>query len=321
MRATSSMYGHRSRKFAVRWPLLTVLLDLVAAPRAAAQEATVEFENFFADFAMFDEYSELPGPLITGGSSVGVGGSGGLTLPGKHALTYTPLGFAFAAHGDAVTTSTFFKTGNLAPPTGFNETIGQVYITSEPSGNPFQFFGSNDFFGSVYRGSHGAYLGISGQTSTGSFWPFLETPVTLASNRWYELSATFTSNQQTSLNATFRVTDYGANGTTSLGVIGTANASFSGQSTALADATWYGGFAADADNGVKADRFRLDVPGNVGGPTTLSIEPTYDVTYWPGGLTRFYEGETELTIDGGEAQFPVLNALAEFDLRDIPANA
>ena len=301
--------------------IVVALLALIAGHRAAAQEATVEFENFFADFALFDEYTQLPGPLITGGSNVGVGGSGGLTLPGRHALTYTPLSYAFAAHGDAVTTSAFFKTGNLAPPTGFNEIIGQVYITSQPSGNPIEFFGSNDFFASVYRDSSGAYLGISGQTSGGSFYPFLETPVTILSNRWYELSATFTSNQQTSLNATFRVTDYGATGVTSQGVIGTANTSFSGQASNFTDPTWYGGFGADADNGVKADRFRLDVPGNVGGPETLSIEPTYDVTYWPGGQTRFYEGETELTIDGGEAQFPELNVLAEFDLSGIPVNA
>jgi hypothetical protein len=312
----TSMAGLLScRRFVV------ALLCLVVAGRTAAQEVTVEFENFFGDMAMFDEYTALPGPLISGGSNVGVGSTGGLTLPGKHALTYTPLSFAFAAHGDAVTTSAFFKTGALAPPTGFNEIIGQVYITSATSGNPHELFGSNDFFASVYRDSSSEYLGISGQTSSGSFYPFLATDVSLASNRWYELSATFTRNQQTTLNATFRVTDYGSSGLTSQGVIGTTTTSFSNQAANFADATWYGGFGADADNGVKADRFRLDVPGNIGGPTTVSIEPTYDVTYWPGSTTRFFEGEPELSIDGGDVQFPVLKALAEFELGEIPVNA
>jgi hypothetical protein len=312
-------FGARLGAATTRRVMVALLCVVVALP-VAAQEVTVEFEDFFTDFAKFDEYTQLPGPLITGGSNDGVGGSGGLTLPGKHALTYTPLSFGFA-DGDAVTTSAFFKTGNLTTPMGFNEIIGQVYITSTPSGNPIEFFGSNDFFASVYRDSSDSYLGISGQTAGGSFWPFIQAPVTLQSNRWYELSATFTSIGQTNLHGSFRVTDYGANGTAAQGVVGTTTASFSGQASNLADTTWYGGFGADADNGVRADRFRLDVPGNVGGPTLLAIEPTYDVTYHAGGSPRFLEGENTLTIDGGTSTFPVLRTIAEFDLGSLPNNA
>jgi hypothetical protein len=280
-----------------------------------AQEATIEFENFTNDISKFQRHTPSLEPPITGGPGIGAGGSGGLTLPGRHALTYSPLSYGFSAIGESVTVSTLFKTGTLIAPTGFEELLGQVYVTTSPTGNPIQLTGSNDFFASLYRDSSGAYLGISGQTSSGAVYPFLEADVSIASNRWYELSATFTRDQQSSLDVAARLTDYGPAGMASEGIIGSTTAGLTNLSAVFADTSWYGGFAADADGGVKADRFRLDVPGNLTVPTSITIEPTYDVTFRPVGSPRYAEGSTSLAIDSER------KALAEFDLRAIPANA
>jgi hypothetical protein len=101
----------------------------------------------------------------------------------------------------------------------------------------------------------------------------------------------------------------------STGLIGKANAGLAVTSSVFADTSWYGGFGADADNGVKADRFRLDVPGEQIVPTSITIAPTFDVTFRPVGSPRYAEGSTSLPIDGDR------KALAAFDLSTLPANA
>lgn len=307
----------------VTFAILTAIILLTSASTVSAQDVTVEFEDFFTDIALFSNFTELPGPLLVGGSTIGVGSSGGIGLAGKHALTYDEQGFDIANDGDKATVSTFFKTGDLsAPPVGSQDILGQVFISSESNGHPFQTFGSNTFFASVIRDSTGISIGSSGKLASGAFYPRIETAVTLQSNRWYELSASFTNDQQTSVDIAFTVTDYGSTGQVLQGVAGTITSGLSGLTTQLSDPTWFGGFAAEPDDRVDVDHFTLEFPGGSVPPTQLSIEPTFDAQLRPTNPFPLGDGSTTLTIDGGSGvSFPILKVLAEFDLSGIPANA
>ncbi len=300
--------------------VFAIIIVCIVGSAVRGETTTVEFENFFTDIALFNQYTQSPGPVIAGGSSSGVDSSWGLQLGGRHALTYlTPSAFP---NGKDITVSTFFKTGDLSLPVqGSLELLGEVYLTSVSSGHPFQFGGSNTFFAGVNRYDDGSYLGIGARLANGSIYPVLEQSLTMLSNRWYQLSATFSNNQGQSVDASFTVTDYGATGLTAQGINGSTVATIPSLSAVLTDTSWHGGFAADADDGVDVDRFRMTIPNE--NEIQLEIQPTFDVQLRPGNSFPLGNATAQtLEIDGGSgANFPKLDVLMDFPLDQIPVGA
>jgi hypothetical protein len=298
--------------------LLAAVFCVGGAARAAAQEVAVEFENYSEDVGKFHVARPPVGTNVIQGLNTGVGGSHSIGFADEQALTYTPASFALDSGVDPVVVKGMFRTGTLQPTTGF-DVLGQLYITSEPTGHPLQLFGSSDFTASLYHGPDGAFLGASGQTAGGSFWPFIEKPVSIQSNRWYELRAIFSTALDSAVYVALEVADLGADGSSFQGFVGATSQRFPDQASVLADSTWYAGLGADVESFVTVDKFSVDLPGRPGG-TAMTIEPMADVTYWHEAAEPFVDGAAVLPIERGLSG-PRPRALVEFDLRAIPLNA
>ncbi|MBA4105972.1 MAG: hypothetical protein C0485_09455 [Pirellula sp.] len=286
---------------------------------ATAQEVSVEFENFSTDFPLFHNYTQ-PGPAIIAAPTGGIGGSGAISLGGDHELTYAPTSFAFHRDGDAVTISSFLKTGALAQNLGASEKIAELYVTTDAAVAPSAGFDSREFVATVYRASSSAFVQFTSEDDEGlpTYSPI--SSAGLMSNTWYELSATFRRRGQRQVDASLVMYAYLNNGQSRLtGVAAQTSATFSKVSQGLADETWFGGIGADANQGVNVDRFRMDVPPAVGQLQKISIAPTFDVELQPFSTPKIVDGGAIININN--ASFPYPKGLMEFDLSTIPANA
>jgi hypothetical protein len=258
-----------------RFFLLIVIFLAIPGWQAHAQ-TVVEFEDFTSDIARYYLYAELPNEPPTA-SNQGINSSGGVELVGRHALTFLePKSFLV---GEMVTVSAFVRTGDFlsVPETGIR--LGQLYLTNASNGHAFQYSGISTFYAAASFDGEGI-AGIGGVDASGityvdfAFPPFPE----FLPHRWYELSATFTRNQNPKVNVSFTVTDYGVTGETSLGVLANRQRTFNSHTFELWNQPWYVGFATDDLSGMIVDRFSVhtglvgdfDLDGDVDGRDFLT---------------------------------------------------
>jgi len=256
--------------------------------------------------------------------TAGVGGTGGLIANGGREATYAAQSFEMMQANDTITLSTFFKTGNIAPVgAGFLETYGEVYLTPNPDGYPFDDAAA---FVEIRRDSGNDSINGGPLPQGGGSYPGfgVDYPVgTLQANRWYKLGVEYTHLSSGQLGWDVTLEDFGDSGATSLGAVMTASQVTSDTLGLRFDPTLYAGFSAvgGSTRVAAVDNFSVEVPAGPAGQ--LAVGPTFDVGYKTGTVTSLTDGETTLMIGGvaGSTTTPEQRPIIEFPLDDIPQGA
>ena len=296
-------------------------LILSSSSAVGASATVVEFSTP-GDLSLFNQNNG--GGLLVWSSGAGVGGGGGLTTPGFHEATYASESFTLNQPDDVITVSTFFKTGQIGTVgSGFRESYGEVYLTPNSDGYPFD---DDTAFVEIGRTSQNDL--ISGgplQAGGGSFPGFtVNFPVgTLQSSRWYKLGVEYKLLASNQLGWDIHVEDYGDSGLSSLGDVMSSNRVTPDTLGLRFDPTLYAGFSAIGGSDVvtAVDNFAVAVPAGPAGQ--LAIGSTFDAAYTPGNVASLTDGETSLRIGGtaGPSSLPEQRPIIEFPLNNIPQGA
>lgn len=286
---------------------------------ATAPAVLVEFSSP-TDLSLFNQNVTT----FTWSGTAGIGGSGGLTSPGSQEATYAAQSFELMQPNDTINVSTFFKTGDIGTVgSGFLETYGEVYLTPNPNGYPFD---DHAAFVEIRRNSSND--SISGgplPKGGGSFPGFtVNFPVgTIQSDRWYKLGVEYKHLASGQLGWNINVEDFGDTGTAALGSVMSATQTTVDSLGLRFDPTLYAGFSAvgGSTRVAAVDNFAVVAPPAPAGQLTLG--PAFDVAYRPGNIKSLTDGETTLTIGGvaGSTTTPELRPIIEFPLDAIPAGA
>lgn len=286
---------------------------------ATASAVLVDFSSP-ADLSQFNQNVTT----FNWSGTAGIGGSGGLTANGSLEATYSTQSFELMQANDTINVSSFFKTGTIGTVgSGFLETYGEVYLTPNPNGYPFDDAAA---FVELRRNSSNDSISGGPLPKGGGSYPgfTVNFPVgTLQSDRWYKLGVEYKHLSSGQLGWNINVEDFGDTGAASLGSVMTAVQTTVDSLGDRFDPTLYAGFSAPggSDRVVAVDSFAVDVPPAPAGQLTLG--PAFDVAYRPGNITSLTDGETTLAIGGvaGSTTTPELRPIIEFPLSNIPAGA
>lgn len=286
---------------------------------ASASALLVEFSSP-SDLSQFNQNVTT----FTWSGTAGIGGGGGLTANGGREATYAAQSFEMMQANDTITLSTFFKTGNIAPVgAGFRETYGEVYLTPNPNGYPFD---DAVAFVEINRDSSNDSISAGPLPQGGGSYPgfSVDYPVgTLQANRWYKLGVEYKHLSSGQLGWNINVEDFGDSGAASLGAVMTASQATSDTLGFRFDPTLYAGFSAvgGSTRVAAVDNFAVEVPAGPAGQ--LTVGPTFDVGYKTGTVKSLTDGETTLMIGGvaGSTTTPEQRPIIEFPLTDIPQGA
>jgi hypothetical protein len=295
---------------------------------SVAQPIQVHFEAS-SDSSTFTRYSPTFGLVLWNGS-IGVGGSGGISTSNDTEFVH-PQTFDLPDTSDSATVSIAFKTGTLSPdPPAARARIASTFLTSRLAGPSSA---TNDFTLQAYltRDTDGYWFGVRPETPFGigqPIIPYLESSLPSAplSNHWYEFSLTATrinSSGQVAYDSHIR--SLGPTGLTPGAILISDSNTVPVEYLITSQPNLYGGFSANGGNSYVSaiDEFKLNAPGIGPDIHTHTVGPTFDAQLRPGNafpLGDFHA--VELDIDGGSGtSFPVLDALIEFPIAEIPANA
>lgn len=307
--------------------LLHGVLILLLAGSSVAQPIQVHFEAS-SDSNAFTNYSPNFGLVLWNGS-IGVGGSGGISTSNDTEFVH-PQNFDLSNTADSASVTVAFKTGTLSSsPPASQVRIASAFLTSRLAGPSSA---TNDFtlHAQLLRDSGGYWFAVRPDAPIGigqPIFPYIETSLPSAplSNNWYELSLTATRlNSSGQIAYDSKIRSLGSNGLTPGATLISDNNTVPVEYLIASQPNLYGGFSATGGGYVSAiDDFSLAAPGLGPDIHTLTVGPTFDAQLRPGNA--FPLGDltaVDLDIDGGSgASFPVLDALIEFPLAQIPANA
>jgi hypothetical protein len=302
------------------------VLVLLLARNSVAQ-VQVHFEAS-SDTTTFTKYSPSFGLVLWNGS-IGVGGSGGMSTSNDTEFVH-PQTFDLSNTSDSASISIAFKTGTLSTsPPSSRARIASAFLTSKLAG-PSSATNDYTLQAQLVRDTDGYWFGVRPDTPLGigqPIIPYIETSLPSAplSNHWYELSLMVNRiNSSGQISYESQIRSLGSNGLTPGATLVSDDNTVPVEYLIANQPNLYGGFSANGGGYVSAiDEFSLDAPGLGPDIHTLTVTPTFDAQLRPGNAFPLGDlNAVELDIDGGSGtSFPVLDALIEFPIAAIPANA
>jgi hypothetical protein len=257
--------------------IISVAAIIVGASSPAISE-TITFDNYlsptsndlannFAQTGSFTQpsYNQASGSGITGGSVVGYSGN-----DYRATAVYTPSSFSLSRQGSTVSQSLdLFYNGQFVPlAPGANAVRSfRLGLLSDNSA-AFETVGSSSvYMDGVYSlASNQLLLVTRSQTGNGTLTSTALAAVTLSSDHWYRLGATFTNSGNGEIYYSGMFADLGPLGTS--GPISMASWDWTYQNADMsADASAFAAFSVLADGGfARADNFNVPTTRSVPGP-------------------------------------------------------